>query len=252
MTFKIGTTNEQQTFRMNRNRLVKHSNFFKTTLAMIADRVENTALVKHEDESADPEVEDSFKVDGGMLTFDDMSANAFDCFFRFLSSGAVAFGNKDKAEQDNEGTEEADFDDIVQCWALGEKLQSTSFKDAVTDVLISKVVAKQAHPTTMHEGIYPVSTSQSAIRMLLVDIAKHFWTWQDMGSWEDKGCKQPEFFFDLAAALNMGKRVGAGGFGGPGFTNEYTCIYHEHVAEGKACYKTMFRDTISSASDGEA
>ena len=74
------------------------------------------------------------------------------------------------------------------------------------------------------------------MRKLLVDIA--LWDW-DTNSLDDieQANKCHEFYFDFARRYLKTSKAELNGISP--FTNR-DCTYHEHGAEGKACYKTMF------------
>lgn len=125
---------------------------------------------------------------------------------------------------------------LVDCWILGDKLSSVSFKDATCDAICDKVRSMSGWPTALHQSIYPASTKMVDIRKLMVDIA--VWKWRT-GTLEN--CEMDEswneFFKDVMVKLHKTSEKERNGI--PPFANPH-CKYHEHVAAKLACYKSMF------------
>jgi hypothetical protein len=151
----------------------------------------------------------------------------FEIFYGFLHSGQIFSTLDGDAFQDEDGDEcDAEWSRLSDCWAIGERLLAVSFKDIVVDALVNKREEDQTTPLGMHTDIYPKSRTQSGICKFLVDIAVEFWDTEDF-------VFEPEtaqFFFDVAVACKEGDHT---------FHTE-SCHYHEHIAEGNPCYKTMF------------
>jgi hypothetical protein len=169
---------------------------------------------------------------------------AFQAFLTFLDTGAVHLGHFRSASEEDANQETSDetaqWESIAGAWLLGDRILSVSFKDAIVDKVIHMVRDLNQVPTALHRDIYKGSAFGSGMRTLLVDIATYSWfsgTLADQPG--DPECA--EFFRDvgvqamrrrtlqseaLATALYDQKDVG--------------CHYHDHKAEGKPCYKTMF------------
>lgn len=169
---------------------------------------------------------------------------AFEVFARFLYTGSIFTAKErdpDDAFEDGESGDE-EYVLIFRCWLVGETLVSTTFKDAVTDALISKIVCSDWHPTGLDEHFYPASKDTSTIRKLLIDIARWYWKEEDHVEFLKRKADRLDFYDALLLAYR--DAFAAGKSGGPGksapFEEEDVCVYHEHVAEGTPCYKTMF------------
>ena len=169
--------------------------------------------------------------------------NIFDMFFHFSLTGSI-FSSRDRdyteAGPGDYYHTDAEWSRLGNAWSLGEKLQATSFKDAVVDAMMAKIIEQQVWPATLYRTIFPVSSKASAIRKFLVDVA--IWHWGDRALVDQANdpnglSKHPEFVPDLALALYTLRHKGRTGTAP--FLEE-SCHYHEHVAEGKPCYKTMF------------
>ena len=171
----------------------------------------------------------------------DHDREGFEIFYQFLYTGHI-FSSKDGDYQkikDNPTHTHTDteWSRLRDAWVLGGKLMSTSFKDAIVDALISKINTTNRFPTTLHEDIYPKSTKQSRMRKLLVELT--IWSWHP-GDLTTRIFRvdSAEFFFDLVVAMASIKQTDRQGESP--YKGEDTCLYHEHEAEGKVCYKTMF------------
>lgn len=102
----------------------------------------------------------------------------------------------------------------------------------MADTLLSKVISGRFHPTSLHRAIYPASNPSSAIRKLLIDIVLWAWNKEDHG--DEQECKDyPEFVIDVRNALPDKRQTNL-------YEEQDTCKYHEDVAEGTPCYRTMF------------
>ena len=203
---------------MHKDLLIKHSEFFRAALSEPWKEAEERAVTLPCDE---PEI--------------------FSIFCRFLYTGQI-FSIKDGDYKMTPVPEapnrhrDAEWGRLPDAWILGEKLLSTSFKDATVDAIIAKVVDRNAWPTAMQEDIYPKSSGSSKIRKLLVDIAAWEWT-EDSMSRREQGQEWAQFYFDLSTTLIKINREGTKREAP--YKGEDTCIYHEH-GEEQPCYKTMF------------
>lgn len=120
---------------------------------------------------------------------------------------------------------------------FGQKILSTTFKDAVVDAALDKINVEEMFPTRLASRVYPVSESSSTIRKLVVDIA--VWKYEP-GDLE----KHPQskshcrFFVDVAVATTERYERK---LKDPFYTKKIdACKYHEHVAKGTPCWKTLF------------
>ena len=212
VTVEVGRTNE--IFDVHENLLLRHSDFFKAAL------------------SGGWRERDERKV-----TLSEEKTEIFEIFSRFIYSGSI-FSHKEGDEYwANEKSLSHEWKRLQDCWNLGEKLQSTSFKDAIVDAIVAEYRTQLKVPLDIHNRIYASSHKKSKIRILLVDFAIHGWK---LSAFENlqQDRRQPDFIFDVAAALLKIKKRGVNTK--PAYLGDETCTYHVHEAEGKACYKTMF------------
>lgn len=161
-------------------------------------------------------------------------------FYDFLYSRKIYSmqdGDYSKVEGDlwRDGTD-GEWRRLLKLWSLGERLLSTSFKDAVVDALISKIKGA-SYFVDGHEEVYSQSYTWSKIRTLWVD--SFIWQWRP-GTLENQSHKKrnSEFYFDVVVAMDKIKADGRGKVSP--FLGEDTCMYHDHDDEDKPCYKTMF------------
>lgn len=200
---------QSRKFYVHESLLSRHSEFFAKALG--------------------PEWKDS----EGTVRLPDDTPEYFEVFARFVYIGKIfscVEGDKVSQGKNNE------WGRFARCWILADKLLSTTFKDALCDAVCEKVKFTTRFPTGMQETIYPSPATSALLKRLIVNIA--VWNWSTKIA-EDcpmkEGCG--EFFKDLAIrffSTTEKQRKGT-----PPFQNP-ACTYHEHVAAGTACYKTMF------------
>lgn len=131
------------------------------------------------------------------------------------------------------------FDDewkrLGLCWALGEKLLSISFKDAVMDAIVDKIITRRTYPIDLHHTAYSNSSGGNKMRELLVDVAVWCWKKEDFKDQREKA-EGSEFFCDVSMRFcEMKGRVKKA-------TRPWIdagCQYHEHEGS-EQCYKDMF------------
>lgn len=171
----------------------------------------------------------------------DAEFEIFNIFRHFVTSGRIYSAHDDDFSAADSGSEgggtDREWGRLIDAWVLGERLQSCSFKDAVVDTIIDKVVKEDCYSPDMHEDIYPQSNQRSAIRKLVVDMS--IWAHaEDTLARQQYSKTMSRFYYDLAVALNS---VKDGGMSKKApYQGRDTCHYHEHGLEGKPCYKTMF------------
>lgn len=166
------------------------------------------------------------------------NAGLFNIFVRFVHTGRVYCAEEGDVSEKNGVSRDQEWSRLTKSWLLGDKLGSTSFKDAIIDALIEKILTVRFTPTWLHATVYMYlgTASNSGLRRLGVDVAVWKWSHQDMceaetGTWH-------QFFKDVAIrfqGLSEADRKGLPPFCGPA-----SCKYHEHVAADKPCYKTLF------------
>lgn len=171
----------------------------------------------------------------------DDDPNIFSIFALFVHCGKIFSARANDVNVYPDGSRrDREWARLARAWVLGDKLQATAFKDAVADAICDKMVLDQRWPITLHQIIYAESTPMARrIRRLCVDIAVTKWNARTLqGTLRDDAWA--EFFEDVAMRLMVmrarkheGLEESRSNFDQPG------CLYHEHVAEGKACWKTM-------------
>ncbi len=161
----VGDGDEQKEFVVHKNLLIKHSEYFQTMFR--TDNWEEAKRGEVELETDDPEAFELFHqfVYTGCVFSQKQgdTARAVDEVNRTEEAGAAA-GSADQSDRDSE------MGRLCRAWELGQKLMSTSFKDAITDTMRSKVRAGEI-PMHANAWIYPRSPENAAMRRLLVDIA---------------------------------------------------------------------------------
>ncbi|KAK5124701.1 hypothetical protein LTR85_001414 [Meristemomyces frigidus] len=216
VTVSVGGGKDMKTFIVNEDLLKTHSDFFEAAFRGVWKEAKSRSVA-----------------------FKDESPEVFEIFYHFVHTGQIFSSKDNDFTHDKNGettSKDLEWGRLCGSWLLGNKLLSTSFKDAVVDALTSKMAQEERWPLSMYTKVYPGSCASSQIRRLLVDVV--VWTWT-IGiiskGLEIKGF--PDFLFDVAIALDQTKVNGRQGKAP--FESE-SCQYHEHVAEGKACYRTMF------------
>lgn len=206
----VGSYEERQTFDVHEDLLKAHSRFFCAALNKEWKEGQERKVSLPED---DPE--------------------HFELSYHFLYTGRIY---SKSAEQDPHGVA-AEEVLLAYLWTLGDKLNSSSFMDAILDTMISGMESDKSCPMTLHEIIYPDSARASCMKRFLVDVAA--WEWSENAVAEaaqDKDTPR-EFFRDFASALHKFAKSGRQGVAP---YKGSTCCYHEHVVQGKPCYRTMF------------
>ena len=173
----------------------------------------------------------------------EQNSESFETFIRFLYTGCI-YSSKDGDRTESQGEDFTSRDEewvrLAKLWKLGQSIMSTSFKDAITDALISKLKDGADVPVGMYRGIYPASPQTAGVRKLLVDIAVWGWHPKVLQAQRQKASLKEcaDFFLDLAVALDKIKITGRQGEA-PYLKQEDFCGYHDHEAEGKPCYRTI-------------
>lgn len=185
VTVEVGKGEDETQFVAHKDLLSKHLEFFRA------------ALGKEWKEGHDNKVH-----------LEEENPEIFKIFQLFLYSGCI-YSKKDGdlSDFDESGHgRDGEWRRLSEAWIFGEVILSTSFKDAVVDAIITKIKLTNQDPTGLHTLIYPVSTSKSGIRTLLVDIAVY--SWSDVAFQALKSRWPREFFFDVAIAFKKMKNKG--------------------------------------------
>lgn len=127
----------------------------------------------------------------------------------------------------------------MKCWVLGQKLLSTSFKDAIIDAVAAKVDELGRGCVDLCRIPFNESTPSLALRRLLADVVVYTWKLESLEGHDGTALlKFPEHLLDVARALNKVKMCALVGRTSPMAKSD--CTYHEHVVDGTPCYKTLF------------
>ncbi|KAK4952681.1 hypothetical protein LTR10_009487 [Elasticomyces elasticus] len=207
----VGDGTRMKTFDVYQDVVVRHSEFFK-------------AALKPETWKEGQERSVSLPED---------HAKYFEIFFHFLNSGRV-FSDRD--DYNTETKVDYEWFQLINCWALGHKLLSTSFRDAVLDAITTKMMDDNRWCLDLYRESFKKSTPSPKFRCLLADIVVYMYTDEDWKDCEDI-VKFPEHLLDVAKAFDKIKVSGRSATA-PWTNND--CTYHEHVADGTPCYKTLF------------
>ena len=164
----------------------------------------------------------------------DERSEIFEIFARFLYTGKVY---SCKEGDSVEKGKDQECPRLRNCWFAGDRLDSTSFKDAVIDAMCEKIRTENKIPMRLHPEAYTATTTANPFRRLTVDIAIWNWVGFKRTGVIPPGCD--EFWRDLATRrmeLKDSQVVGEAPY------RQISCDYHEHTVHGTACYKTMFND----------
>lgn len=155
----------------------------------------------------------------------------FDVFATFMYTGQISIA-RITADGKNE------YEVLLWCWFLGDKILSGCFKDAVVDAMCESMTRSHVYPTFMQNYIYPHSSVPSGLKRLAVDVAVLRWTTERLVR-TGQNAQLPElgeFFaqttmraFETSLRERKKERPWA----------DAGCKYHEH-GDGQACYKTLF------------
>lgn len=135
-----------------------------------------------------------------------------------------------------------EYEKLVKCFVLGEKLLDGTFKDCVVDTIVSVLVATHLFDPTLTELIYENTPPSSPLRKLWQDV----YIFCGSTSWlDDRHGIHSDFVLDLSRR-QMGFWQGLRPQDGAKMLVE-PCAYHEH-APGK-CYRAS---SLRVCSDGVA
>lgn len=150
----------------------------------------------------------------------------FKIWVKFLYTGRV-FLRDDRAQVVMEdGTfESEEYGVWDSCYALGDFLQDTDFKDALIDALIEGMATTVDYPLEVANCIYPYSGKGSAHRSLAIDVLVNIW---DRKLYKTLSHPQ-EFLQDVLIEIGPKLEEGIGNVPGKVFFKGInTCKYHDH------------------------
>ena len=212
-----GHGDHAETFAVHKDLLIKHSDFFASALnsnSNWAESSENRVMLR------------------------DDKPYVVGIFTQFLYTGKPFISKDDDvSEVDNaDQYRDREWRRLSECWVFGEKILSSSFKDAIMDAILFKLRTGSGSPVSVHGYVYNRSAGVCGMRRLLVDLAVWKWT-DDAMATQGRSSSQAQFFVDVAVALNKIKANGL--HGEPPFTKGDSCSYHDH-GDSSPCYKKLF------------
>lgn len=174
--------------------------------------------------------------DSGRLHLKEDDPDVFEIFYGFIYRGKI-YSTKD-GDITSDPIKDHEWDRLIDCWVLGEKLLSTSFKDAITDTMIEKSTASKVSAPRMQAKAYSCSVGPCGLRKLLVDMAA--WRWgADSLSTANQQDNNSSFFYEVAVAMKSLLTTGMSPTTAAPFEKPHTCTYHDH-GTSLLCYKKMF------------
>lgn len=213
----VGQGSSQKLFLVHKDLVTRHSDFFSAALSKDWKENKTRSVTLEEDDPA-----------------------TFEIFSRFLYSGQIFIvadagdGSATKPKTLGAGGYNEEWNRLTQCWCLGDKLLSSSFKDAITDTAIARLLTTKKFPLSMPQEVYQASSGDSGMRRLMRDVV--VWRWDDYHlSSRFRPDDSIEFYVDVA--VTMKKVSEAQRSGDPPYAAKSTCGYHDHNG---ACYKSMF------------
>ncbi|KAH4000213.1 hypothetical protein HBI26_197700 [Parastagonospora nodorum] len=163
----------------------------------------------------------------------EVNNEAFSIWIKWLYTGSVFLTRPEDHSSDGKSSKECPRWD--NCYALGDFLQDTDFKDACIDVMIEIMVSLRRHPYDLPAMIYKCSTQDSNHRTFVVDTFINVMKRKD---WAKNASHPQQFLFDVIKVLSVNPESGIEGKTCSKFFNlDDTCKYHDHGPD-KPCYKT--------------
>ena len=212
ITINVGVGKDQKTFYMHEETATNISDFFAAALRNGWAEKESRIIDLPEEDPA-----------------------IFYIFARFAYIGKLRLD----LEERSSGALRPRQDQSLALVRLAENLQSTAMKDAVCDIFVDLLASYEAghdYKTSFYRWIYMLTGTRRGLRRLAVDVGIHLFTSQSLDK-SVSGDEGDAFLRDLALRLHgmeVKERSMKKSFANVG------CKYHDHVAEGKRCYKTMF------------
>ncbi|KAK5697053.1 hypothetical protein LTR17_024047 [Elasticomyces elasticus] len=219
VTVHVGSGSKRRTFDLYEHILMEHSEFFKAALKPSSNWLEGQQR---------------------SVSLPEDCPDHFEIFFHFLNKGCLFASREDDFREKKAiglCALDHEWNRLTKCWVLGQKLLSTSFKDAAVDAIIEKMQSSGRFCRDLGDTPFDESSPSRALRKLMVDVVVYKWsqkTWAEEG---DGLSRFPNFLLDVARAQSKISKKGlpttlpwAGD----------DCTYHEHMDDGTPCYKTLF------------
>jgi hypothetical protein len=161
---------------------------------------------------------------------------AFSIWAKWLYTGCMYLMKDGDIERTSEGvTTNSEWPRWASCYALGDFLQDSDFKDACIDSCIEANVASASNPHSLAGWIYSCSAGCSSHRKLAVDVFVHCWV---RTGWTQDIKHPAEFLSDVIKAIGPHVSFGIKTQRLKDYFNlDDTCKYHDHGSE-KPCYKS--------------
>ncbi|KAK4889097.1 hypothetical protein LTR27_012065 [Elasticomyces elasticus] len=213
VTVYVGRGDKARDFSIHDEILKQHSDFFKAALA--GDRWQEGVERKVSLPEDDPE------------TFE-----GFQCFI--YSGKTFVEDAVQRVVQDDGSIIDQEYVRISTAWSLADKLQSCTYKDAVTDTLALKMAPGNCHPINLQTVLSDGTPASVGYMRLLIDIAVQTWRSTTFDNLDVE--KAPKVFMQklLKGLADAKDRLVQ-----DKLWLKEDCHYHDH-GEEKPCYKTMF------------
>ncbi|KAK3619783.1 hypothetical protein LTR56_023797 [Elasticomyces elasticus] len=214
VTISVGKGSEVREFSVHEELLCRHSDFFKAALngSRWREGLEGKVSL--------PEEEPEF----------------FEGFQAFLYSGFIFTNDPaQKEEADDSGCyNDNEYETMGKAWLLADRIQSCSYKDALTDSIALKIVTEAAYPTGMQNLLREGTSMSAGFPRLLLDVAICAWDVESFGELDLDSIPQA---FVMKLIKGLAESADREDKDRPWVKED--CHYHDH-GEEKPCYKIMF------------
>ncbi|KAK5714077.1 hypothetical protein LTR15_010985 [Elasticomyces elasticus] len=213
VTVSVGTGEKARDFHVHEEVIKRHSDFFNAALA--GDRWQEGVERK--------------------VSLPEDKPKTFEGFQSFIYSG-LSFLEDEASRQVSDEGRRADKELVVikHAWKLADKLQSCSYRDALTDSLALKMVAENIVPLGMQVGLEAGISMSTGLFRLLLDVAICCWTVEPFSRLKLEDTPSAFVLKLITGLAESGDRTVRDK---PWLKED--CHYHDH-GEEKPCYKTMF------------
>lgn len=178
-----------------------------------------------------------------IMRFPEEPPEAFQVFVTFLDTGVIHLEHSksatDVVARDDDPDADKEWHKVAQAWLLGDRLRSTTFKDAFVDKMIHILQTTAEIPKSMFQRIFAESIGRSGMRDLLVDMAAYHLFAADLEEQPDDDV-YAGYWKQVAIAYRH--RITNPSMGAPYDQKDLGCRYHDHEKDSsKLCYKGMFK-----------
>ncbi|KAK5170374.1 uncharacterized protein LTR77_004961 [Saxophila tyrrhenica] len=217
VTIDVSNGENRERFVVHKELIMKHSRYFRGMFG-------NNFWEEAKDE---------------YTTMDSVDPEAFKLLQRFIYTGVVYSRADEQFRPSNQTSEDPEWAKLWSAWELGDKINSATFMDAVTDAVRAKITDDDdcMCPISGIQGIFNIGPSSSGIRKLLVDAAVWRWDRRTLTALRPD-CELPHKFLHDFAVASMGSRSRfAAQHGAEGHAQEAAvdpldesspCVYHNH------------------------